>query len=226
MFNKIDVTYLPNYITDDIMSEVNLEELNEAYDYAKEHKARAFCTYRFLIPYLHDSECPIRLCSVIDFPHGTAPLECKLFEAGKAAEIGKRASSFELDICLHPETNLAISDVLQFDTAVAPYIPIKYIIELGVRGQESIKQILSLFDSDAVNKIPCVCRYIKTNTGRKDNLSVYQKKENLKWLRNNTDLPIKVASGVVLEDIEAYEKICGPKTIYGISYSRLKSKQL
>lgn len=225
LISKVDLTYLPVCKEGEtFLDAVDLSELNKAYDFACMYKARAFCTYDFLLPYIEHETKHVAICSVIDFPDGTSEPEKKVFQAGQAYEASKKFISSEIDVVLNPSSvEAACNDLYALMTAgVNEKIGVKLIIELGVRSSGDIKEILKCFNPE-YSKPAFVCKYIKTNTGRKNNPKFEDKLEQVKWLRNNTELPLKISGGISSwEEIEKYEKAIRGKKIYGVGYQKLK----
>jgi deoxyribose-phosphate aldolase len=206
------------------LDDSNLRELNEAYQFCIENKARSFCTYPFLIPFIENNLCCVRLVSVIDFPEGNKITELKIFEAGQAYEMSKKAIASEVDVVLFTHSAyVAKEDILGFSLAkLNDIIGIKYIIGLGSRLDEEVLDILSMFDPENGAGAEAGCKYIKTNTGRELSSIPFEKKiKKVEWLRKNTHLPIKVSGGIELNHISKYDEVAGMNTIYGISYNRL-----
>jgi deoxyribose-phosphate aldolase len=220
LIKKIEVAYLPTLQHDSLLDDVNLQELNEAYKFSVKYKFRSFCTYLYLIPFVKSSG-NIRFCPVISFPEGTDNSQTKLFDAGRAYELCKTSLSSEIDVVLHPELGQAIEDLHSFDIAkINDKMGIKYILELGHRKQSDIVGLLNLFHHKSLNKYSC--RYVKTNTGKKGEISFKDKLNLVEWLRGHTDIPIKVSGNVnSFSEMDEYIKVAGNNTIFGVSYNKI-----
>ncbi len=224
LISKIDVTYLPITTPETMLDDIDLNTLNQAYQYCIEYKARSFCTYPSLIPFIESKNYITPLCAVVDFPDGTETPEYKIRQAAQAYEICKKSSSSELDIVLNPCLSMAIEDLLCLEIAkFYKDIKIKYILELGVRPNDEIEEILRFFDPLTVGTSLIHTNYIKTNTGRKNKPSFNEKIKQVEWLRSKTDLPMKIAGGISSwNEIEAYEREISGEKIYGVSFDKIK----
>lgn len=224
LISKVDVTYLPKFTKETILDDINLDDLNQGYKFARDNNARAFCTFHFLVPFIEAENYTTTIASVIDFPDGDRSSEEKVFMAGQAYEIGKKASCSEIDVVLCSSHSAAIEDMLSMEIANVPDLMVlKYIIELGIRPEKDIINLLKFFDVEVQKDSVMHCDYIKTNTGRHNNPTFKEKLEQVEWLRNYTNLPLKIAGGIKSwKEIEDYEdKIVGDK-IYGVSFDKIK----
>lgn len=219
MYNLIDVAYLPD-IKNSLIEDADLFELNKAYQFCIEKKARSFCTYLDLIGSIErvHKDYPIRLSPVIDFPHGYSCVESKLFDAGKAHEICRKAVASEIDVVLNPTEAGAMKDIQGFyDAGVNKRIPIKFIIELGNRDDNYFESVMH-----AINNLPESCTYVKTNTGKAVPIPYIEKKQLVKRLTANTDHKIKISGGIEDWDMmKEYLDITGG-CIFGVSYSKIR----
>lgn len=216
MYNITEVAYLPDIKTS-LLDDCDLSELNRAYDFCCEKKTRAFCTYLDLIPCIQHDHYPVRLVPVIDFPRGYSNREEKIFEAGRAYELCKKASASEIDVVLG---NHAVLDIEAFNSSMLwNRIGIKYILEIGCihRDIDDIRYIVQ-----TLNEHKDKFKYIKTNTG-KNAFDEKKRIELLKFVRTLTDAPIKISGGITsFEMMKTYKKLLGKDTIFGVSYSKIK----
>lgn len=222
LLNKIEIAYLPDLKDEqEILDIADLRILNEAYQWSMDHKVRSFCTYLGLIPYIQAKNYITRLVPVIDFPNGDSNTENKIFMAGISYDACKKSSASEIDVVLNSDLELAIKDLAQFTKSKTnKFIPIKYIIELGIRSKDDIKSLLIYLSGYN-------CKFIKTNTGKKNSMCFAEKLELVRWLRDETDLPIKVSGGVnSFKEMEEYIKVAGDNTIFGVSYEKIKNWEL
>lgn len=229
LIRRIEVTYLPHI--KNAMDDVDLNELNEGYRFAIKCHAKSFATYSFLIPFLdefiYDGEVPI--CGVVDFPYGTSSSEQKLIEAAFVVERAKKLSSASsVDIVLNPKSyNAALNDILCFSSGkLDSIINIKPIIELGVRPEKDIKELIKILDTEHSQlSLPILkIRYLKTNTGRMNSPTFEEKMQQVKWLRRHTTLPLKISGGInTLKEIQQYEQEIEGSNIYGVGYNKVKT---
>ncbi len=210
----IDLAYLP--IREDSL-DINIEELNYAYDFACRHKFRGFCTYPQYISFLSTNRYTAKLIPVVDFPNGEMSPEEKMFDVGRSYEICKRGYSSEVDVVLNPNTKVAIEDFWSLALGkINDKMNVKPIIGLGFRKQEEILGLLEEF-----HEFPDQLSYIKTNTGKEGTISFNDKLALVKWLRSKTELPLKVSGGVeTKEQIDAYRKVAGTDLLFGMGFSK------
>jgi len=221
LISKVDVAYLPTRSHDpyQFLDDVDLNVLNEGYEWCNNVGARSYCTYLDLVSLIESSSYRTKLCTVIDFPDGDAQSEEKIFEAGRAFEICKKASCAELDVVLNMSTMGAIDDFRKFIYShVDRLIGVKYIVELGHRNEENLDKLLRIFNLYEDN-----IKFIKTNTGKLEKIDHGVRVKLVQDLRSKTKIPIKVSGGISSwQEMIDYINVAGEDTIFGVSYEKIK----